>query len=249
MNFLESEISRWSEMNHSAKKFRHEMKYFLHVFDYTALRQKVSEILTLDENSIDASGYEISSLYFDGIHDHSLYDKNNGVFGREKYRIRIYNGSDQKISLERKSKYGDFISKESAPLTRWEYSEILQGNPDALDDKENPLLQDFYIALKYRNFIPKVIVNYVREAYVYEPGNVRVTFDKRMAAGINTVDLFHPNIILEETLLPEQTILEIKFDHFLPDMIRQLVQPEKFIRSAISKYVICREINIKHFKR
>lgn len=225
------------------------MKYYINVFDYLALRQKVSSLLTLDENSTSADGYGISSLYFDGIHNHSLFDKNNGVFQREKYRIRIYNGSDQKISLERKSKYGDFICKESAPLTYPEYKAILDGDPDVLANKTHPLLIDFYAALKYRGFLPKVIVDYIREAYIYEHGNVRITFDKRLAAGVNGIDLFDENLIYEEMLLPEQTILEVKFDQFLPDSIRQIVQPEKIVRSAISKYVICRELNIKYFKQ
>ncbi|MEK4083322.1 polyphosphate polymerase domain-containing protein [Psychrobacillus sp. FSL K6-1415] len=235
-------------MNLHDKRFRHELKYYLHIFDYLSLRQKVSSVLTIDKNSQTHEGYGIRSLYFDGIHNHSLYDKNNGVFNREKYRIRIYNGSDKKISLERKSKFGDFISKESAPVTRAEYDAILKGNIDVLSGKDQPLIKEFYAALKYRNFLPTVIVDYVREAYVYELGNVRITFDKKMSAGVNTIDLFDPNLMLEEPLLPEQTILEVKFDQFLPDNIRQLVQPERFVRSAISKYVICREENIKHFK-
>lgn len=235
-------------MDLKTKKFRHEMKYYLHVFEYLSLRQKISTLLSLDRNSLNEEGYGIRSLYFDGMHSHSLYDKNDGVFNREKYRIRIYNGSDAKISLERKSKYGDFICKESAPLTRADYDAILKGKIEVLANQEHPLIQDFYAGLCYRNFQPVVIVDYIREAYIYEPGNVRITFDKRMSASVNTVDLFDPQLILEEVLLPEQTILEVKFDEFLPDVIRQLVQPEKFVRSAISKYVMCREVNIKHFK-
>ena len=225
------------------------MKYYLNAFEYIALRNKVSTFLTLDKYSLDENGYEIRSLYFDGKHNHSLYDKNNGVFNREKYRIRIYNGSNATIRLERKSKYGDFVCKEGATLSYEEYEAILKGYADVLANKDNKLLTDFYLALKHRGFTPTVIVNYTREAYVFEPGNVRITFDKRLAAGVNSVDLFNQNLVLVETLQPEQTVLEVKFDHFLPDVIRQLVQPERIVRSAISKYVICREENIKHFKQ
>ncbi|MFJ7825496.1 polyphosphate polymerase domain-containing protein [Psychrobacillus sp. NPDC096623] len=236
-------------MTIKGRKFRNEMKYYLNIKDYFALRQKVASLLTLDINSKNEEGYNIRSLYFDGIHDHALNDKNNGVFSREKYRIRIYNGSDKKISLERKSKYGDFISKESAPLSLSEYEAILQGDADVLVKKEHHLLKDFYAALKYRGFQPRVIVDYMREAYIYELGNVRVTFDKKLAAGINGVDLFNKELVYEEILLPEQTILEVKFDQFLPDNVRQIVHPDQFVRSAISKYVICRENNIRHFKQ
>ncbi|KHF32010.1 VTC domain protein [Paenibacillus sp. P1XP2] len=235
-------------MEFQGNKLRHELKYYLHMHEYLALRHRISAAMTMDRNSVDAEGYGIRSLYFDGVHQHSLYDKNNGIFRRNKYRIRIYNGSDAKITLERKSKYGDYISKESAPLSKEEYGLILQGDPSCLSAKEHPLLKEFYVSLAHHGFRPSVIVDYTREAYVYEMGNVRVTFDKRLAAGINTVDLFDPALVLEEALSPALTIMEIKYDSFLPDGIRQIIQPQAHVRSAISKFVICREVGVKHFK-
>ena len=234
-------------MNNPKKSFRHELKYYLNAIEYIALQEKVSKYLALDKNSVNKDGYRITSLYFDGVHDHSIYDKNNGYFQREKYRIRIYNGSDKKITLERKSKRGDFICKEAAPITRSMYDAIMKGDFYVLENAENLLLSDFYAALQYRNFRPVVIVDYIREAYVYDFGNVRITFDKQLNAGINTIDLFDEHIISQEILLPEQVILEVKFDHFLPDVVRQLVQPERHVRSAISKYVLCREVMIQNF--
>jgi len=235
-------------MDFKNRKFRHEMKYYINYIEMHALKAKVSTVLTLDKNSKTPEGYNIRSLYFDGMHDHALYDKNDGVFGREKYRIRIYNGEDHIINLERKSKYGDYVNKESARLSRADYDSIIQGQYDTLRTRPEPLIQDFYHALQYRLFRPKVIVDYIREAYVFEPGNVRITFDKELRAGINGIDLFDDRIIYEEILYPEQVILEVKFDRFLPDMIRQLVQPERLVRSAISKYVLCREKTIQYFK-
>lgn len=235
-------------MDFTNRKFRHEMKYYINYIEMHALKAKVSTVLTLDKNSKTSEGYNIRSLYFDGMHDHALYDKNDGVFGREKYRIRIYNGEDHIINLERKSKYGDYVNKESARLSRSDYDSIIQGQYDILRTRPEPLIQDFYHALQYRLFLPKVIVDYIREAYVFEPGNVRITFDKELRAGINGIDLFDNQIIYEEILYPEQVILEVKFDRFLPDMIRQLVQPERLVRSAISKYVLCRERTIQYFK-
>ena len=230
------------------KKFRHELKFYIDYVEMHALRAKISQVLTLDKHALHAEGYNIRSLYFDGLTDHALYDKNDGIFGREKYRIRIYNERDTVINLERKSKYGDFISKESAPLSRSEYDAILQWDYTCLRERKEPLVRDFYHALQYRLFKPRIIVDYVREAYVYDLGNVRITFDKELRAGVNGVDLFDPRIIYEHMLYPEQVILEVKFDQFLPDMVRQLLQPERFVRSAISKYVLCRERSLQYFK-
>lgn len=230
------------------KSFRHELKYYINYIEMIALRSRLQTVLQLDKNTTNPEGYNIRSLYFDGLQDHALYDKNNGIFAREKYRIRIYNGSDKVIKLERKSKYGDFICKESAPLSREDYDAILNWQYDVLRDRPEPLIQDFYAALQYRQFKPAVIVDYIREAYVYEPGNVRITFDKELKAVINDTDLFNVQNVYQHILYPEQVILEVKFDHFFPEQIRQLIQPERFVRSAISKYVLCRERMLQYFK-
>lgn len=236
-------------MQFQGKKLRNELKYYLHHFEYTDLRSKISRVLDMDRNSKSINGYGIRSLYFDSPHNHAIYDKNNGIFHREKYRIRIYNGSDQSIKLERKSKYGDYICKESVNITRLDYDSIIIGDYNCLNKKDNPLIMDFYSALTYRAFTPTVIVDYIREAYIYEHGNVRITFDKRLAAGVNSTDLFNPHLVVREVLMAPQTILEIKYDEFLPDHIRKLLQPEKLVRSAISKYVLCREEGFIHYNR
>ncbi|MFR3925269.1 MAG: hypothetical protein ACLTXI_08690 [Collinsella sp.] len=46
--------------------------------------------------------------------------------------MRIYNGSDKVIKLERKKKCGSWIHKEDAPLTRGEFEQILAGDYDFL---------------------------------------------------------------------------------------------------------------------
>ncbi|HEY4623108.1 polyphosphate polymerase domain-containing protein [Solibacillus sp. FSL R7-0668] len=230
------------------KHFRHELKYYITYFEMIALRKKIASFLSLDKHATSPDGYNIRSLYFDGMHEHSLHDKNDGIFGREKYRIRIYNENDAIIKLERKSKYGDYINKEGAPLTREDYDAILRGEYHSLKERPEVLTHDFYRALEFRRFQPRVIVDYTREAYIYELGNVRITFDKELRAGINGIDLFHKNNVFQEILYPEQVILEVKYDDFLPDVIRQLLQPERLTRSAISKYVLCRERTIQYFK-
>ncbi|MDQ6420723.1 polyphosphate polymerase domain-containing protein [Paenibacillus sp. LHD-117] len=235
-------------MQRQAKKFRTEQKYYLHLHDYATLRHRVSSLLAMDSHSIGSDGYCIRSLYFDGAQDHALHDKNNGVFKRDKYRIRTYNGSDSVIAVERKSKFGEYVCKESARISRVEYDAIVNGDYECLAGKEELLLKEFYSALAHRAFRPTTIVDYWREAYIYEFGNVRITFDKKLSAGTNTFDVFDPNLVLKEAIPVPQTILEIKYDTFLPDHVRKLVRPDQHIRSSISKYVICREVNLKYFK-
>lgn len=236
-------------MEFLGRKLRHELKYYLHPHEYLTLRKRVNALLPLDFHAIGEEGYGIRSLYFDNPQDIALLDKSNGIFRRHKYRIRIYNGSDKTIKLERKNKFGEYVNKESASLARSDYDRILRGDASCLHSSTIPLVQDFYRALVHDDYRPASIVDYTREAYVYEHGDVRITFDKRLAAGINTYDLFDPGLILTETLDPTRTILEVKYNEYLPEMIRVLASPHASNRSAISKYVICRETAKQHFKR
>ncbi|AIQ13157.1 polyphosphate polymerase domain-containing protein [Paenibacillus durus] len=237
-------------MEFMGRPLRHEFKYYLHPHEYLSMRQRVASLLPLDPYSQNADGYGIRSLYFDSPVDHALYDKTNGIFGREKFRIRIYNASDSSIKLERKSKYGDYVSKESAPLTRPEYENIVHGDASSIADSPHPLVRDLYRALTYKGFRRAAIVDYVREAYVYDYGDVRITFDKKLSSGINSLDLFDPGLAFREALDDStRTILEIKFNRFLPEPVRLITTPAASVRSTISKYVICREAAKLHFKR
>ncbi|CAM4060341.1 polyphosphate polymerase domain-containing protein [Paenibacillus alkaliterrae] len=236
-------------MKFLGRKLRHELKYYLHPQEYITLRQRIAALLPLDSHALDQNGYGIRSLYFDGPQDSALFNKSNGIFRRHKYRIRIYNGSDRMIKLERKHKFGEYVNKESASLGKDEYDQILLGDFSCLQSSTIPLVKDFYGALVHEGYSPAAVVDYMREAYVYEHGDVRITFDKRLAAGINSYDMFDPGLILTETLDSTRTIMEVKYNEYLPDIIRLLANPHASNRSAISKYVICREIAKQHFKR
>jgi hypothetical protein len=231
-------------MQFMGRKLRHELKYFLHLHTYADLRRRVAVLFPRDPHSVGADGYSIRSLYFEGPHDQALFDKRNGIFSREKFRIRIYNGCDRFIRLERKSRYGEWVSKESAPLTREEYDRLLAGDGSFLQTGPK-LRRDFYDAIARRGYKPSVIVDYVREAYFCEPGGARITFDKRLSAAINSTDLFDPGMVTVEALDHSLTIMEIKYDAYLPEFVRLLVQSDAQ-RSAISKYAICRELFLRH---
>lgn len=228
------------------KKFRHELKYYITEHDYEILRKKLSLILKQDSNSIDQRGYLISSLYFDNAYDHDLIHKNYGIFRRKKFRIRIYNHSDKVIKLEKKSRQGEYILKTSASITNEEYQKILDFDYTFLKEKNQPIYKEFYHYLNSETMRPKVIVDYVREAYVGAIGNVRITFDKELSFITNSVDLFQTHNVSEEVLQHPKMILEVKYDEFLPDYIRQLIQLDSHERSAISKYVLCRMAAIQY---
>lgn len=222
-------------------QLRHELKFYIHYHEYIGLRQRLREIAKLDKNSVSPEGYHIRSLYFDNKYETALFDKNDGIFHRRKYRIRIYNKQDKVIKLERKSKYNDYVSKESAPLTREEYDQIMLGNYEVLRSEKHPLRNRFYEDIRQGAMSPAVVVDYVREAYLYGAGDVRITFDKELRAGVHSYDIFDPELVTRSMITDPRTILEVKYNEYLPQMLFDLLQMSSHQRSTISKYAICKE--------
>ena len=105
--------------------FRHELKYFINFQDYFSLSNKLKVLMKKDKNSNERGDYHIRSLYFDDYNDSALYEKQSGILRRKKYRIRIYNLSDEVIKLEKKSRVGQFINKKSFLLSRPEVQRIM----------------------------------------------------------------------------------------------------------------------------
>ena len=219
---------------------RHELKYFINEGDALALSRKLGGALRRDAHGDANNEYFVRSLYFDDAYDSAYLDKLAGVPHRDKYRIRIYNCSDKAIFLERKRKVGDLIAKSSARISPRLCRRLIDGNPRGLEQLEDPLLRDLFVEMRTRLLRPKVIVDYAREAYCHPAGNARVTLDKRLRTGYMARDLFDPDLVTFPPLNDSLTILEVKFDGFLPAHITQLLSDTPAERLAISKYTICR---------
>lgn len=233
-------------MQYEGKRLRNELKYYLHPFEWSSLRVRMGHLLQKDQNSVSTDGYHIRSLYFDDNNNNALMEKNCGIMKRKKYRIRIYNMTDQSIKLERKSKYGEYICKEAAALTRKEYDQIFAGDVRFLLERREPLLHQFYYVITVHGLRPKVIVDYTQEAYSWPMGDVRVTFDKGLATVINTMNIFDAHAAPIYIFREPREIMEIKYTEFLPAFIRELLDFNSSLRSAVSKYVICREFMLNN---
>ena len=174
-------------MDSSGVRLRHELKYLIDRGACLELRERLSALLRPDAHA-SGGGYEVRSLYFDDIYASAYTDKTSGLLRREKFRLRIYDGDDGCIKLERKAKFGALCRKESERLTRQEYDALLSG---VLPEPDAPGLRGaLRTAARTRLLAPSVIVEYRREAFVCEAGNVRVTFDKDLCACVGDRDLF-----------------------------------------------------------
>lgn len=218
---------------------RHEYKHYISMADYYLLRSKLKTLMKLDSNAKSDSKYSIRSLYFDNDCDKVLLEKLDGIDNRNKYRIRTYNKDTNNIHFEKKSKINGICFKKSAAITKEECKKILSGDIKYLENSSSNLLREFYIQISIYNMKPKTIVDYDREAYVYNAGNVRVTFDSNIRTGIYSTDIFDKNILTVPTL-NDYIILEVKYDRFLPETIANIIQLGNRRSLSVSKYVLCR---------
>ncbi len=217
--------------------FRHEWKHEISYLDMLALRQRLRAVAQTDRNAAGGK-YLIRSLYFDTPSDKALHDKLNGVSRREKFRIRYYNGDTGVTYLEKKSKVGGLGSKQRALLSAQEASAILQGGLTWMLDSGRPLVQELYSKMRTELLRPRTIVDYTREPYVYPAGNVRVTLDYNIRTSLHCADFLQPGVTVPAGDAP--MILEVKWDAFLPSVIRDAVQLEGRRATSFSKYAQCR---------
>ncbi len=219
-------------------QYRHEWKHEINLSDRIAIRQRLRAAAKPDEHALNGR-YWIRSLYFDTPSDKALREKLDGVNRREKFRIRYYNGDISRIHLEKKSKLNGLGTKFQAPLTAAESQAILDGDWSWMPDSGRPLVQEFYCKLKSQCLRPRTIVDYTREPFVYAPGNVRVTLDYDIRTGLRCTDFLNPRCVT----IPagdSRTILEVKWDAFLPAVIQDAVQLSGRHAAAFSKYAACR---------
>ena len=218
--------------------FRHEWKHEINYADLLILRQRLKAVMQPDPHAVGGS-YFIRSLYFDNLSDKALREKIDGVNCREKFRIRYYNHDTSLIHLEKKSKWNGLGNKRSAALTAQEAQAIIDGDLEWMLQSGRPLIQELYFKMLSQGLRPKTIVDYTREPFVYAPGNVRVTLDYDIRTGLNCTDFLNPDCVT----IPAGSapiILEVKWDEFLPSVIRDIVQLDGRRTAAFSKYTVCR---------
>ena len=233
-------------MQYNNHKLRHELKYIISYRDYFALRTRALAFMRHDEHG-DNGRYFIRSLYLDDIMLSNYNQKMDGWNRRRKYRIRIYDLSDKIIKFEVKDKYDSCISKVSDRISIEEYDSILEGDfsfvADIIfsdsDEGNCKALRIAYIDNATKILLPQVVVDYDREVFICEEGNVRMTFDMNLRAGLASGDIFDPELVTVPAYDEGCMILEVKYDDYLPDFVRHMLRPLGRWQSSQSKYAMC----------
>ena len=219
-------------------QFRHEVKHEITMSDMIAIRQRMSAVARPDPHAIDGK-YLIRSLYFDTPTNKALLEKQMGVSRRSKFRIRYYNGDTSFIHLEKKSKTANLGTKVSANLTKEQAQKIADGDIAWMKEDEQELIRELYVRMQSERLGARTIVDYTREPFIFGPGNVRVTLDYNIRTGLDCTDFLNPDCIMVPAA-PGICILEVKWDGFLPDIIRDAVSLKATRIQSFSKYEAAR---------
>lgn len=222
-------------------KFRHELKYQITDVQVQMLKTRLTHLTPADSHAGKDGIYTIRSLYFDDYENRCMKENEDGTDPREKFRIRIYNHSTDRIMLECKRKERGKTHKTSCPLTVEQTRLLMEGKvlPDM--GSQPPLLKKLTMLMLTRRMRPVVIVEYDRIPYVYKNGNVRITLDINIRSS-SEVEAFLEKRIPNRPVMPAgQQLLEVKYDEYLPDFIYRAMQLHSLRQTAFSKYYICRK--------
>ena len=231
-------------METTAGRYRHEFKYLCSYGELMMLKVRLQGLVSLDTHVGESGVYNIRSLYFDDIYDTCYRENEAGTDPREKFRIRIYDHSSERISLELKRKVRGKTQKLSCLLTEEQCRGLMEGEIPVLQENSPALLRKLCLLMQTRHMRPKVIVEYERVPYVYPHGNVRITMDENISASNRTDRFLERQIPLRPILEAGQHILEVKYDEYLPDGIYRTIQSGNLRQTAFSKYYLCRRYHL-----
>lgn len=224
--------------------YRHELKYLISNGQLAHLKARLNGLLPLDPHIGEAGRYIVSSLYFDDYYNRCYYDNENGTDPREKFRIRIYNHSIDRITLECKRKERGKTLKTSCPLALEQAKMLMERK--ALPDiaNQHPVLQKLQKEMLQRKLHPIVIVDYERIPYICANGNVRITLDTHVCSSSEVSKFLEGNYVRRPIMPTGLQLLEVKYDQYLPDTIYRALQLENLHQTAYSKYYLCRKYSL-----
>ena len=225
------------------EKFRNELKYICSEGELIQIHSRIQMLCDADAHAGPEGIYNIRSIYFDDLQNRYFFENENGTDPREKFRIRTYNASDSRITLECKKKERSMTHKDSCQLSKEQYQKILEGSLSA-SHVNSTLLEKFYLIQEQRHLQPKVIVAYERTPFVYTFGNVRITFDRNIGSSTDISAFFDPYLPVRPILPLGKNILEVKYDELLPNFLYDAMSLGSLRQTTFSKYYLCRKFTV-----
>ena len=224
------------------KKWRNELKYVCAKEELIQIEYSIKNLCRLDSHADENGMYRVRSLYFDDYQNTCLWENENGITPRKKYRIRIYNENADCIFMECKHKERDMTKKVFCRINKEECENLIQGRFWVPGDSQEAVLKYFCAEMALKAFRPKVIVQYERTAYIYPVGNVRITFDRNISMSASSKDFFAQCLPVRPVMPTDYHILEVKYNGMIPDFIYNTLQVSDLRQTNFSKYYISRRM-------
>ena len=213
--------------------YRHEIKFETDPHKAEKIRHKVEAVMKSDTFADSYGRYRVNSIYFETPYNQDYILKEIGANERQKLRLRNYTGSDV-FKLEIKSKIGDVATKYVTTLSRTEALDIFSGEYDILLDKNTADSVYTYYQLKSCVYRPLINVSYDRHAYFFGDEGFRITFDSDIRTAAANEEFFGEKI--PQFPVSDKTIIEIKYDSFVPHWITKLMSDMGLNAGSFSKY-------------
>ena len=184
-----------------------------------------------DPHAGSSGRYLVKSLYFDTPDMRCYYQTKDGIDNRAKYRIRIYDGSDEYICLERKESLRGKKRKVQEVISRRVYEGIVCGEQEVSGGE---LLSRFLTDRDVFLLEPKAVICYDRTPLIHPAGNVRITFDGNIS--VYSGELFSEGVGLP-VMSGDMGVMEVKYDEVLPGAIADCLRAYDIKASSFSKYL------------
>jgi SPX domain protein involved in polyphosphate accumulation len=215
--------------------YRHEYKYLISGAAARLLKSRLRSFMHPDPHVGETGQYTIRSLYFDDPFAAAYEEKMSGIKERTKYRIRYYNYDPSLLRLERKEKNGSLTRKTGQTISAADAKALTGGQIRELTGLSEELQRRCLL----EGFRPRCLVDYDRTPFVCHDGNTRITLDENLRTRPFDTDLLASNQAMIPVLSPDQVILEVKFDDFLPGYLGDILADIPKAQMSISKYVLC----------
>lgn len=217
--------------------FREEKKFLIGRDEFIQKSHTLSQVMLEDAHN-GTHGYIIRSLYFDTVYDTDCFEKLAGVETRRKIRLRVYDPAADYAMLEMKQKQGASQLKRSLRVSREDAIALTKGDYLPLLSYVEPFAAECYALMRCRCYRPKTIVQYNRKAFIAKENKIRVTFDSNIEATESCFDLFSPTLNMNPVIDRYNVVLEVKYNGFLLDYIRRLINSIDRSEISVSKYLL-----------